>query len=308
MITLQAIGYEAVKPDTHLSLHFYLMAVMLAALYTSATCFNDIADEDVDSVNLANDASRPLVTTNVTARQLKVLGIIALCVAGLSAVIVSPAYLLLVVAGIILSVLYSLPPVQLSHRGILASLWLPISYVGLPFLAGGLIQGTINRHSLVICIVMYACFTGRIFLKDFRDYEGDKQFGKLNFLVRHGPIKTCLASAIAWLIGDSLFCAFLSKGYPVVTILLQPILLAVFYGLYKLAYEDQYDRLLLEVLFVGRLGNAIALALLAALTLNAQDYSSQQKHLTVLAVGTFMACSAVGLWRDSALKAELALK
>ena len=308
MITFEAIGYVAVKPSQSLSLNFILVAIMLGALYTSATAFNDVADEEVDKINLANDASRPLVTTNVTSHQLKILGIIALVIAAVASVAVSPTYLLFVIAGILLSVLYSLPPLQISHRGIFAALWLPLSYVVLPFLAGAMLQGQLSRFSIDILIAMYLCFVGRILLKDFRDYEGDKKFGKLNFLVRHGPKKTCLASSIAWLLGDIYFVITLAREFPLLAILIQPIIIAIFYGLYLLANESDYAKILLEVLFIGRLGNAIALALLAALTLRAFEYSSTQNNLMIVAVALFMALTAVGLWRDSALRAELDAK
>jgi 4-hydroxybenzoate polyprenyltransferase len=308
MITFQAIGYEAVKPTATISIQFLLGAVMIGALYMSATCFNDVADEEVDKVNLVNDVSRPLVTTNVTSHQLKILGVVALAIASLAAILISPAYLLVVVSGIVLSLLYSLPPFKISHRGILAVLWLPLSYVVLPFLAGAFIQGSIHSMSLRVLVAMYLCFIGRILLKDFRDYEGDKQFGKLNFLVRHGPKQTCLAAASAWLLGDLFFCAALARNYPVLAIIIQPMVLAVLYGLYLLAYEKRYSRKLLEVLFIGRIGNAVALALLATLTLQAFQYPERQKDLTIVTVGVFMTLTAVGLWRDSALKAELDAK
>lgn len=308
MITFEAIGYEAVKPTGNLSVKFYLATIMLGTLYMSATCFNDVADEEVDKVNLANDVSRPLVTTNTSSSQLKALGVIALVVASLSAVIISPGYLLLVLAGILLSVLYSLPPVQISYRGFLAAIWLPFSYVVLPFMSGALIQGQLTRFSIYVLCAMYICFIGRILLKDFRDYEGDKKFGKLNFLVRHGPQKTCIASGAAWIVGDIFFSVTLASTFPLLAIIIQPMILAVLYGLYLLSNEKQYSRKLLEVLFIGRVGNAIALALLAALTLQAYHYSQAQKNFTVLAVGVFMAFTAIGLWRDSALKSELALK
>lgn len=308
MVTFEAIGYEAVKPTGNLSIRFLLVAIMLATLYMSATCFNDIADEEVDKVNLANDVSRPLVTTAATSRQLKVLGIVSLLAALLAAVVVSPAYFLFVLGGVLLSVFYSLPPIKISHRGIFAALWLPLSYVVLPFLMGALIQGGLTRLSLYVLAAMYVSFVGRILLKDFRDYEGDKKFGKRNFLVRHGPKKTCLASASAWILGDIIFCALLAKTYFVLAVIIQPMIIAVLYVLYLLAYEKRYSQKLLEVLFIGRVGNAIALALLTALTLRAFDYPAQQKNIIVVMVGMFMALTAVGLWRDSTLKTELASK
>jgi 4-hydroxybenzoate polyprenyltransferase len=308
MITFEAIGYQAVKPTRSISVDFVLVAIMLGALYASATSFNDVADEEVDKVNLANDVSRPLVTTNVTSQQLKRLGVICILVSAIAALLVSPFYLLFVLVGALISLLYSLPPVQISHRGFFATLWLPISYVILPFLAGGLLQGSLTKLSLQVLLTMYVCFIGRILLKDFRDYEGDKKFDKRNFLVRHGPINTCKASALAWVAGDIIFLVTLAKTFPVLGLLIQPIIGLILYGLYLLSKEANYSRVLLEVLFIGRLGNAIALALLAALSLQAFAYPDIQKNLVVAVVGLFMTFTAILLWRDSALKGELEAK
>jgi hypothetical protein len=77
------------------------------------------------------------------------------------------------------------------------------------------------------------------------------------------------------------------------------------FGLYLLAYEKKYTQKLLEVIFVGRMGNSIALALLAALTLQAFHYSTAQKNLTIVAIGAFVSVSAITLWRDGSLVKDL---
>jgi 4-hydroxybenzoate polyprenyltransferase len=305
MVTFEAIGYQVIKPTKFISIKFILVAIMLGALYICATCFNDAADEEIDKVNLPNDVSRPLVTTRTTGKQLQKLGIIALLVATIAAVLVSPAYLLFVVAGAVLNIFYSVSPFKISYRGILASLWLPLSYVVLPFLAGAFInEGNLTRIGWYILAAEYSCFVGRILLKDFRDYEGDKKFGKLNFLVRHGPIQTCLVSAAAWLIGDLIATVNLHHSFPVFIYLIQPLICIILYELYLLAHEQDYDLKLLEVSAIGRTGNAIALALLTTLTLQAFNYSAMQKNLTILAVGIFMALNARALWGGAALKKE----
>jgi 4-hydroxybenzoate polyprenyltransferase len=305
MVTFEAIGYEVVKPTKFISIKFLLVAVMLGTLYICATCFNDAADEEIDKINLPNDVSRPLVTAKATGKQLQRLGILALVVATIAAVLISPVYLLFVLAGALLNIFYSVSPFKISYRGIWASLWLPFSYVVLPFLAGAYINGgNLTRIGWFILAAEYSCFVGRILLKDFRDYEGDKKFGKLNFLVRHGPILTCLASGTAWLIGDVIATANLYHSFPVFIYLVQPLICIILYELYLLAHERNYDSKLLEVSAIGRTGNAIALALLTTLTLQAFSYSAIQKNLTILAVGTFMALNARALWGGAALKKE----
>jgi 4-hydroxybenzoate polyprenyltransferase len=296
MILFEAIGYEVAGPTKNLPLDFLWAAIMLGALYTSATSFNDVADEEIDKINLPGDVSRPLVTTNVSAAQLKILAYAALATALIAAVLVSPWYIFLVAGGAALNIFYSLGPLKLSHRGILASLCLSLSYVALPFFAGHFIQGKLTSQSWYLLLSMYLCFVGRVLLKDFRDYKGDKKFGKLNFLVRHGAKKTCQASALFWLAGDLVFLAAFKDRFGLLSLLIQPIIVCILWGLYRLGSEKNYDKQLTDVLFIGRMGNCIALSLLATLTLSAYDYSITEQRLIVVLIYLFTAISGIYFW------------
>jgi 4-hydroxybenzoate polyprenyltransferase len=303
MLTFAAIGYETTQPSKSISIDLVLVAIMVSTLYMCATCFNDIADEEIDKVNLPNDESRPLVTTNTTSKQLKQLGITALLIAFAAAAIIRPIYLLFVVFGAILNIFYSVPPFKVSHRGIFASLWLSLSYVVIPFLAGGLINGaSMSETSWYILAAMYSCFVGRILLKDFRDYEGDKKFGKLNFLVRHGAKLTCIVSGLAWFMGDILITVGLYNKFLVLVYLIQPFILVIFYELYMLANEKNYNHKLLRVSIIGRMGNAVALSLLTQLTLQAFDYPNVQNNLITVSVGLFTAATAIYLLQSYAMQ------
>jgi 4-hydroxybenzoate polyprenyltransferase len=294
MITFEAIGYEAIQPTQNVPLKFLLTAIMFSALYVCATCFNDAADEEIDKVNLPNDVSRPLVTTATTGRQLQVMGFVALVIALMAAVMVKPAYLLFVVVGAVLNIFYSVPPVKMSYRGILASFWLSLSYVAIPFWSGVLIsENSVEPHIWYLFLGIYSCFVSRILLKDFRDYEGDKKFGKLNFLVRHGPKLTCLVSAAAWLVGDLILSFSLYRTSPVLVYLLQPLSVVIFYELYVLAHEKQYQSKLYEVSVIGKMGNAATLAILTSFTLQAFSYSDTQDNLSIIIVGLLVAVTAV---------------
>lgn len=295
MIVFEAIGYQIVKPDTSVSLNFGLAAIMFSALYVCATCFNDAADEEIDKINLPGDWSRPLMTTNVTGKQLQILGLIVLAIAVVVSVIIKPAYLFFVVAGAILNIFYSLPPIRISYRGIFASIWLSLSYVVVPFLAGALLRGSMTKTAWCVLFAMYGVFVSRILLKDFRDYKGDKKFGKLNFLVRHGPRLTCFVSAIAWLIGDLVAIYSLYKTQLLLVYLTQILTAVVLYELYILAHEKNYYKQLTEVAIIGRMGNALALALLTAVTLKAFRYTSTQNDLLIVLVAAFTAATALNV-------------
>lgn len=297
MITFSALGFEVNHPSHSIPFDFVLVIVMVAALYICATCLNDIADEEIDKVNLANDKSRPLVTTKTTPNQLRILAILAVLLATIAALLIKPEFLFLIIGGVILNVGYSNAPLKISYRGVLASFWLALSYVAIPFIAGSWIYSVHLRHDgWVILFAMYSFFVGRILLKDFRDYVGDKKFGKLNFLVRHGPRLTCLAAGLAWLIGDAVIIIGLRSKYPVLIYLAQPIILVILLVLSRLANEKLLKKQLLEVSVIGRLGNAIAISFLTRVTLQAFDYSALQIKIITLVVGIFIASTTLYFW------------
>ena len=106
-------------------------------------------------------------------------------------------------AGLALNAAYSVPPVRLAARGALASLLLPLGYVAVPFFVGVLtVQSSVDGRQLAILGGLYVAFIGRIMLKDFRDVRGDEQYGKRTFLLRHGRVATCRASAACWVAGS----------------------------------------------------------------------------------------------------------
>ena len=245
----------------------------------SATAFNDVSDFEIDKLNIPKDNSRPLMTMGVTKRQLTIFAYSSLFAAFAFAILVSPIYILFVLSGIVLSVFYSLKPVRISYRGILAVLWLPLSYVVLSFMGGSLINGGLNSYSLKILLALYISFIGRIILKDFRDVKGDKKFGKKTFLVRHGAKKTCFVAAASWLIGDIILSFTLWSQFRLLITLIQPMVLIVLACLYLLSKEKILPRELTIIQFIGIVGNMMLIGLLTALCVSAYNYSHLKENL-----------------------------
>src|SRR5207245_2835899 len=99
---------------------------------------------------------------------------------------------LVVLGGLVFTAAYSLRPVHLARRGVVAPMLLPLGYVAVPYLVGIFaVRNTLSRNDLLVLVGLYAGFIGRIVLKDFRDVRGDALFGKRTFLVRHGRRATC---------------------------------------------------------------------------------------------------------------------
>lgn len=167
-----------------------------------AVALNDVADEQIDAVNLATDFRRVLVTQRVSRRRLTTFGVASAIAGLLCAALVSVSAAAVVGCGLALAAAYSLPPFRLSGRGTLTAALLPLGYVTVPFLVGAFSVSTrLDARGLVLLAGLYLGFMGRLVLKDFRDLHGDRLYGKRTLLVRHGRRCTCVFSAMFWTTG-----------------------------------------------------------------------------------------------------------
>jgi 4-hydroxybenzoate polyprenyltransferase len=183
------------------------LLVLVTAFVVYAVSCNDLADLEVDRVNLPGDVRRPLVTGAAGARDVRLLAAGAAGVAVSAAATQGPPAVALTLAGLAVATAYSLPPFRISRRGVVAPLVLPALFVGLPFVLGVLAGRALRASDLALLAALYVGFIGRIVLKDFRDVVGDQMFGKRTFLVRHGRRVTCTVSAICWVLGTLLLVA-----------------------------------------------------------------------------------------------------
>lgn len=180
-----------------------LLILVMSFVVFAVSC-NDLADLEIDRVNLSGDARRPLVTGSAAARDVRRLAFGSAVAAATAAVTQGRLALMLIVIGMCVAAAYSLPPFRLSRRGLVAPLVLPALFVGLPFVLGVLAGRDLRARDLAVLAALYVGFIGRIVLKDFRDVVGDRLFGKRTFLVRHGRVATCVLSAGCWVAGTAL--------------------------------------------------------------------------------------------------------
>lgn len=285
MLLFTAIGEAASRTQAGFEYKLFFVLPILGALFIHVTTINDIADEEIDKINLSSDLSRPLVTSHTKRSDLLILSFLALFIAFIGAFIIRPTLILFVAITPILSYIYSMPPMRISYRGILASLLLPLIYVAIPYGMGIYLHPkAVTSENIILLLGLYVSFIGRIILKDFRDVKGDKKFGKLTFLVRYGAYTTCEAAGIAWVIGDLILINLYTHTEPFLVILLQPLVIAILFTLYKLAHEKYVPCQLTLVNLIGRLGNSIALCVLAMLTLRLQQHSIFGKDILLLLI------------------------
>lgn len=193
------------------TLAIFLAFISIIFLLIHGNGTNDIADYDIDKVNLKNASDRPLVGGDTSKRQLwwlqgvcGVLAVVAALPLGFPAAVVT----LLVV---VYNYAYSFRPLRITDRTIVAPITLAAAYTFQPFTLGFASTGMDEPYPWFLACAIYFGFVARLLLKDFRDVKGDAKFGKRTFLLRYGPAVTCVASGVSALV--SLMLAGVAVGY-----------------------------------------------------------------------------------------------
>lgn len=125
---------QAGRTEAPLLLGPALFAVLGFLLFSVVV--NDLSDEAIDRVNLLDDQGRPLVLGRADRGHMMVVAGTAAAASVAGAATVAPLAVPVVVAGLLLSAAYSLRPIRIADRGVLASLLLPLGYVAVPYLVG----------------------------------------------------------------------------------------------------------------------------------------------------------------------------
>lgn len=192
-----------------LSIIWTLIAIVLLVVHGNGT--NDIADFDIDRVNLKNADDRPLVSGDATIGQLwwlqAVFGLLSIAVS----LLISPVAAIVTLAVALYNYAYSFRPLRITDRTILSPLTLAAAYTFQPFTLGFESAGTAEPYPWLLAGAIYFGFVARLLLKDFRDTKGDARYGKKTFLLRYGAIATCITSGASALI--SLIFAGFATGF-----------------------------------------------------------------------------------------------
>jgi len=241
------------------------LAFCAVILYvTNAAAINDLFDEAIDRINLRGARDRLLVSGDASRRQMWAVAAASGVGAPVLGVLISPVAGMVLGGGVLLNAAYSVPPIRLCARGIVASLLLPLFYVATPFVVGVLSTGReMSWHGALLLAGGYAALAGRLLLKDFRDVQGDVLYGKRTFLIRHGRTATCAWSAALWCVGAVLVAAAVPAA--IVVVPLAVTLGGVVWGLQLLGRSPDARTDQQISVAVGRMGSAIGLTVLAAL-------------------------------------------
>jgi chlorophyll synthase len=151
---------------------------------------NDHFDRDVDRIN---EPLRPTAADQLGTRTIVlvavVLGALALAIA--FALGRTVGYLAL--AGMVLALAYSVPPVRLKARnGWLANAACAFSYEGFAWLAGSAAFGALTTGTVVLACLFSLGAHGLMTLNDFKSLEGDRALGLRSIPVMLGERKAML--------------------------------------------------------------------------------------------------------------------
>lgn len=195
LVFVGSVAVGGVEPRTILAL------LVLVTWYIHAASANDYADRHIDKINLKNAKDRPLLSKDVSYKQMLVIH----CVSGALALFLASFYgvlaVLATVGMLIINYAYSLKPIRLSDRGLISQLVLALGYVYFPFSLGYWARAGHEEYPWLLSFGLYLGFVGRLLLKDFRDVIGDKKHGKMTYVLRHGAKNTCILSVIFWFLG-----------------------------------------------------------------------------------------------------------
>ena len=211
-IMVGAIG----SPNSHwdfLTIGRILLAMFMAGplLCAFSQVVNDHFDRDVDRIN---EPDRPTAANQLDARTIWIVAAV------LAALALGIAFLLgrtvgyLALAGMVLALAYSVPPIRLKARnGWLANTACAFSYEGFAWLAGAAAFGSITTGTVVFASLFSLCAHGLMTLNDFKSLEGDRALGLRSIPVMLGE-KKALAQAITFInLGQLLAMTYaLSKG------------------------------------------------------------------------------------------------
>lgn len=108
-----------------------------------------------------------------------------------------PPFILTAICGVVLGLAYSAPPIRLKERGILGPLAIGISFGCVTVIGGYTAGGGVLNAPMVIAMLPLIVLVSGLFLThQIVDYEADLAAASQTFCVRHGIVKTRIASAV----------------------------------------------------------------------------------------------------------------
>jgi chlorophyll synthase/bacteriochlorophyll c synthase len=202
-------GSDGFNPSN--SQHLWLLVlgmIMTGPLGTGfSQSINDYFDRELDAIN---DPTRPIPAGEVTLREARLnwifLGAATLL---LSLVFQTWQVTFLACMGLVLAVLYSVPPFKLKKHVWLGAPSVGMGYVFVTWLAVHLIFAPLTWQSVTVALINGIMVAGILFLNDIKSVEGDRLHGLKSLTVVLGVHRAVLV-AYAVINGSQVALLFLA--------------------------------------------------------------------------------------------------
>ncbi len=182
----------------------------LLLVFAASHAINDVYDAEIDAINRPH---RPIPSGVLSTDDAYSLAMLLYLFGLFRSMFVNTAFSLLVLAIVLLTLLYSVPPVRLKKRFVLNNMVIGLSYGLLIFLAGWSVFGNIfDPTPWVLGLLLTFFLLGASTTKDFHDLPGDKLHGAKTLPVVLGVRGAFAVVVISFLLPYPLIVLFIWLG------------------------------------------------------------------------------------------------
>ena len=179
---------------------------------------------------------------------------------------INPIFLTVIVIGIILSILYSLPVVNLKKRFLIGTTTANSLYTIIMPIAGWAVN-LYSSFPIYLIIFLFIFGLGFAILKDFEDIVGDTKYHVRTILSKKGYTKTLFISSMLMIISIVTLLLFISlrfipNKYAVISVFILPALINIytlFNNRHVNAYKKAFSREIITIIAMQVVMIAISL-------------------------------------------------
>jgi 4-hydroxybenzoate polyprenyltransferase len=201
----------------------------LVLVNAGSNVLNQVYDLEIDKIN---KPYRPIPSKIITKDEARTIAwMVYLITLWRAATVSSGAFLFLILIIMLITIFYSMPPVQLKKRLFISNISIAFARGELGFVAGWCIFGDpFNPIPWLIGLIMCIYLVGAVTTKDFTDMKGDKKFGMRTLPVVFGKQKAIGVSAPFLVSPFILIPIGIMRGHLIESSMILVIL--IFWGIY----------------------------------------------------------------------------
>jgi 4-hydroxybenzoate polyprenyltransferase len=184
----------------------------LVLVNAGSNVLNQVYDFKIDKIN---KPYRPIPSKVITINEARTVAwVVYLITLWRAATVGSGAFLFLILIIMLITIFYSIPPIQFKKRLFISNISIAFARGMLGFVAGWSIFGNpFNTTPWVIGLIMGIYLIGAVTTKDFTDIKGDRKFGMRTLPVVYGKQKAIALSVPFFVIPFVLIPIGIMRGY-----------------------------------------------------------------------------------------------